>query len=163
MEVDLANILFSGLLDGGLANLWNNWAPDWLQIPEWGAVAATTAAGTSLGLSNLFGPDVGGTATGNTAADYSGSTRTTDPRLGEPVNPFTQPGEYIPPPPRDGPDPFAADRIARADADRQRAQDRYRATHPGETTAPPPPPTWEEQAADFFNRGIREGITGDRN
>ena len=170
MEVDLANILFSWLLDGGLANLWNNWAPDWLQIPEWGAVAATTAAGTSLGLSNLFGPEVGGTASGNVAPDYSGrAIRETDSRLGEPVNPYTLPGAYIPPPETgrygspDPPDPYAADRVARAEADRQRAYDEYQRTHPGETTAPPPPPTWNEAAADFFNRGIREGITGDRN
>jgi hypothetical protein len=164
MEVDLANILFSRLLNGELANLWNNWVAPFFGLPQWGATVGATAAGTSLGLSNLFGPEVGGTATGNTAPDFSGrSTRTTDSRLGEPVNPFTQPGEYIPPPPRDGPDPYAADRIARAEADRQRAYDRYQATHPGETTAPPPPPTWEERAADFFNRGIREGITGDRN
>ena len=167
MEVDLANMLSSWLLDGGLANLWNNWAPDMFQIPEWGAAGGAAAAGTGLGLSNLFGPDVGGTATGNVAPDYSGrSTRTTDSRLGEPVNPFTQPGEYIPPAETgrysSAPDPWAEDRVARAEADRQRAYDEYQRTHPGDTTAPPPPPTWKEAAAEFFNRGIREGITGDR-
>ena len=157
MEVDLANI-FSWLLDGELANLWNNWVAPFFGLPQWGATVGATAAGTSLGLSNLFGPEVGGTATGNIAPDYSGRSR-----LGEPVNPFTNPGEQIPPAPRYGPDPFAADRIARAEADRQRAYDEYQRTHPGDTTAPPtPPPTWEEAAADFFNRGLRDYITGDR-
>ncbi len=170
MEVDLANILFSWLLDIDPANLWNNWVPDWLRIPEWGAVGGAAAAGGGLGLSNFFGPDVGGTASGNIAPDYSGrAIRTTDSRLGAPVNPYTQPGEFIPPAEnafdahfRAAPDPYAEDRVARAEADRQRAYDEYRRTHPGDTTAPPPPPTWEEKAADFFNRGIREGITGDR-
>ena len=100
MEVDLASILFSWLHEIDLANLWNNWVAPFFGLPQWGATVGAAAAGTSLGLSNLFGPDVGGTATGNIAPDYSGrSTRTTDSRLGEPVNPFTQPGEYIPPAP----------------------------------------------------------------
>ena len=167
VEVDLASILFSWLLGGDLANLWNNWIAPFFGLPQWGAVAATTVAGTGLGLSNLFGPDVGGTASGNVAPDYSGrSTRTTDSRLGEPVNPYTLPGAYIPPgetgPYSSAPDPWAADRAAREQADRQRAYDRYVQTHPGDTTAPPPPPTWNEAAADFFNRGLRELITGDR-
>ena len=168
MEVDQANILFSWLLDIDLANLWNNWVAPFFGLPEWTAAGGAAVAGTGLGLSNLFGPDVGGTASGNVAPDYSGrSTRTTDSRLGAPVNPYTLPGAYIPPAETGryssaAPDPYAADRIARAEADRQRAYDQYQSTHPGDTTAPPPPPTWNEAAADFFNRGLRDLITGDR-
>ena len=49
VEVDLANIFLSWILDIDLANLWNNWAPDMFQIPEWGAAGGAAAAGTGLG------------------------------------------------------------------------------------------------------------------
>ena len=152
VEVELASILFSWLLHLDPACIvCNSDGTPWT-----GYAGAAGAAGGGLGLNDLFGQDVGGTAVGDTSPDYSGRSR-----LGDPVNPFTQPGEFVPSPSgTDGfgspnTDPSGDDRVAAEEAARQRAYDHYRRTHPNATTAPPPEPTYNEQAADFFNRSMR--------
>jgi len=163
MEIDLANIIFSWLLHVDLACIvCNSDGTTWT-----GAAGAAGAFGGGLGLSDLFGSDVGGTATGDTSADYSGRSR-----LGEPVDPDTYntdpygsvgggaAPQTVPPgsPPAD---PTAIQNIedpsARAAAyDQERERVRTANADPDDTTAPPPQPTYTEQAADFFNRTIRD-------
>ena len=139
MEVDLANIVFSWLLHIDLACVVCNWDPATQSWVPYTAGGVGAGAG-GLGLSNLFGPEVGGTAVGDTSA--GGGTAT---------NGGQDSGETPPGSGNGPPDPSAAVR-----EHQQLLDNHYRASPRGSTTAPPSQPT--TGAGGLIHRSLRSNI-----
>jgi hypothetical protein len=133
MEVDLAYAFLNWFMQIDLLCIVCNWDP---ATQSWVPAAGAAAAGTGLGLNNLFGPFY--------------DLPPLDPGLGSFDPTFGQPYSNT----------SNDDRIAADQAEQERLDREYRATHPGATTAGPAQPTTNEQMADFFHRAIRKKITG---
>lgn len=170
MEVGLVNIFFNWLLHIDLACIVCNWDPATQSWIPFGAAGA--AAGTGLGLNDLFGQTPGG-GVGNPPAPPGGWGSLPPPYTPHPedVAPPDGPTYGGPPPDPHTVDPVnqfdptsrIEDRAAADERERQRQNDLYRVTHPGATTAGPPPPTAGAAAGDaaynaFFTVGTRPKV-----
>ncbi|HLF79085.1 MAG TPA: hypothetical protein VJB57_16510 [Dehalococcoidia bacterium] len=144
MEVELANIFFSWLLHVDLTCIVCNWDPASQSWVPYTAGGLGAAAGTGLGLNDLF------QETGD-----GGFEETSSGGVGDTANPTYSDTTAD--------DNIAAnnDRIAASELAKQRQNENYRATHPGATTAGPSQPTLEEQGGRFFHRGVRKRIMGE--
>jgi hypothetical protein len=164
MELDLLGNLFGLLLHVDLTCSVCNWDP---ATNSWIPAAGTAAAGTGLGLNDLFGPNwdlpqlpyppydpTGGTPHPEDAGgpDSPGSADSTP---GGPVDPHRFQNEEVGL--HNTSDVATTDAVVEAyEAEQQRLRDYYRATHPGATTAPPVGPSSEEQASGFFWRAMND-------
>ena len=168
MEIELASILFGWLLHVDLTCIVCNWDPASQSWVPYTAGGLGAAAGTGLGLNDLFGPFHDLPTLPYPPWDpEAGPPHPEDlAGLGEPVDPFRQavPPGNPPPLPADYSDRSDPDaRAATEEAERQSDRDDRHTRHPEDSVAGPPSsgPTYEEQAGHFFNRGIRKRITGE--
>jgi hypothetical protein len=137
MDIGALGIVLNVFLHIDPACIVCNWDPATQSWVPYGAGGLGAAAGTGLGLNDLFG-ETGDGGIGETPGGGVGDTE----------NP-----QYS--------DTTADDRIAADQSEQQRLSDHYRATHPGATTAGPSQPTTAEQAGTFFHRAVVKHIRDD--
>lgn len=159
MDLYLLHAAFSWLAHVDPGCIVCNWDPELGWVP-WAAGGVGAAAGASLGLSDLFGPEVGGTAIGDTSIggntgrnDREGADETDLPGGNEPLDPHT-----LPPVNQFSSTEDIERRVAAEERERRRLRDLYRTQHPDATTAgpPPPPTTTGDPVVDTFFEVVRE-------